>query len=54
MLVSAELHDGWLPDRVAAAEGEIVPPPPGARSPTLGAENHAFLVIGYTPRASSC
>ena len=28
LLVSAELHDGWLPERVRAASGEIVPPVP--------------------------
>ena len=50
LLVSAELHDGWLPERVAAAKGEIVPPKPGERSPVLGAENHAFLIVGYTSK----
>ena len=55
LLVSAELHDGWLPERVAAAKGEIVPPKPGERSPVLGAENHAFadrrLHVEGLPRA---
>jgi len=50
VLVSAELHDGWLPDRVRAAGGRILPPPPGQPSPTLGTENHAFLIVGYTPK----
>jgi hypothetical protein len=50
LLVSAELHDGWLPDHVARAGGEIVPPKPGEHSPVLGTENHAFLIVGYTPR----
>jgi len=50
LLVSAELHDGWLPERVAAANGEIVPPKPGERSTALGYENHAFLIVGYTAK----
>ncbi len=50
LLVSAELHDGWLPERVAAAKGEIVPPKPGERSPVLGAESHALLIVGYTSK----
>ena len=27
-----------------------MPPKPGERSPVLGAENHAFLIVGYTPK----
>lgn len=50
VLVSAELHDGWLPERVRAADGEILAPRPGEPSPGLGGENHAFLIVGYTPR----
>ena len=48
LLVSAELHDGWLPERVRAASGEIVPPVPWERSLVLGTENHAVLIVGYT------
>ena len=50
ILVSAELHDGWLHDRVRAAKGEIVPPRPGASRGALGLEKHAFVIVGYTPR----
>jgi hypothetical protein len=50
LLVSAELHDGWRHADVARAGGEIVPPRPGASRGALGAERHAFLVIGYTPK----
>ncbi len=49
LLVSAELHDGWLPERVQAAKGEIVPLPPNRASTVLQNERHAFLVVGYTP-----
>ena len=49
-LLVSRLHDGWLPERVAAAKGEIVPPKPGERSPVLGAESHALLIVGYTSK----
>ena len=48
VVVSAELHDGWLPERVRA-KGEIVPPRPGQPPGTLDQEKHAFVVVGYTP-----
>ena len=35
---------------VRARRGEIVPPRPGAARGALGAECHAFLVVGYTPK----
>ena len=49
LLVSAELHDGWRHDRVRAAQGTIVAPRPGQPRGALGAERHAFVVLGYTP-----
>ncbi|MFO1144578.1 MAG: C1 family peptidase [Amaricoccus sp.] len=49
VVVSAELHDGWLPERVKAARGAIVPPRPGQPPGTLDQEKHAFVVVGYTP-----
>ena len=52
VVVSAELHDGWLPKRVRA-KGEIVPPRPGQPPGTLDQEKHAFVVVGYTPEGSS-
>ncbi|HET9068802.1 MAG TPA: C1 family peptidase [Amaricoccus sp.] len=49
ILVSAELHDGWRHDRVREAAGTIVAPRPGQARGALGAERHAFVVLGYTP-----
>jgi len=49
VLVSAELHDGWRHDRLRARRGEIVPPKPGQPRGLLGAERHAFAIVGYTP-----
>jgi hypothetical protein len=50
VLVSAELHDGWLHENVKANGGAIVPPgrsdPPGR----LASEKHAFVIVGYTPQ----
>jgi hypothetical protein len=48
ILVSAELHDGWLHAAVRRAGGEIVPPAPGHPRGALAAERHAFVIVGYT------
>ena len=53
VLVSAELHDGWMHERVRTggeAGGEILPPRPGESRGRLSLESHAFLIVGYTPR----
>ncbi len=49
ILVSAELHDGWRHERVRANRGTIVAPRPGQPRGILGNEQHAFVIVGYTP-----
>jgi len=50
VIVSAELHDGWLHEAVRRNHGSIVPPGRGQPRGTLAAECHAFVIVGYTEK----
>ena len=49
VLVSAELHDGWQPQAVSDAGGEIHSPRTFGAPDALAGVKHAFVIVGYTP-----
>ena len=48
VVVSAELHDGWLPEAVEKNNGTIEAPTGDQTRGSLQNEKHAFVLVGYT------